>query len=147
MSNATKIQSVCPHCLAVNRFDDARRSEAPKCGRCHQPLLTGEVLAVDDATFRRMLQNEGLPLVVDFWASWCGPCQSFAPVFAQTAQEYTLRARFLKLDTEKAVASAQQWQIRSIPTLMIFQHGQLQAQQSGALPPAQFKQWLSGQGI
>lgn len=144
---ADNIQTVCPHCGAINRVAGARLSEAPNCGRCHQPLLNGVVQPVNDAGFQRLLSKEQLPLVVDFWASWCGPCQGFAPIFERVAKDYAQRARFVKVDTEKAVATAQQWQIRSIPTLMIFQGGQLKAQQSGAMPDPQFKQWLTAQGI
>ncbi len=147
MSASTSLETVCPHCGAVNRLKTERLADSPNCGRCHQSLLTGQPQSASDASFARLIAKEQLPIVVDFWAAWCGPCKSFAPVFSDVAAQYRERARFVKINTEEAVATAQQWQIRSIPTLMVFHNGQMKAQLSGALPPAQFQQWLAQNGV
>ncbi|MBU2887879.1 thioredoxin TrxC [Gilvimarinus agarilyticus] len=135
------LQTLCAHCLTANRVDDSRLSEAPKCGKCHKPLFTGQPISANDAQLTRWLSHEQLPLVVDFWAEWCGPCQSFGPAFARAAELEPI-ARFIKVNTEQAPQSAAQFQIRSIPTLMIFQQGKILDQQAGAPPYPQFLQWL-----
>lgn len=136
------IQTLCPHCLTANRIDADRLHEHPKCGKCRNPIYTQAPINVSDSQFAHWVNKESLPLVVDFWAPWCGPCQSFAPGFAKAAQELEPIARFLKVDTEQAQGVAAQYGIRSIPTLMIFKNGQITAQQAGALPYPQFLQWL-----
>jgi len=137
------IQTLCPHCLTPNRVDSSRLGDKPKCGKCHQALFVGAPLAADDAQFQRLLSKEQLPLVVDFWADWCGPCKAMAPVFAKVAAEQEPRARFVKVDTERARQAASQFNIRSIPTLMIFKSGKPVAQQAGALPYPNLVQWLN----
>lgn len=141
------IQTLCPSCGAINRVAEERLGEGPKCGKCHKALFLGRTVSLDDAGFSRYQQHEQLPLVVDFWAAWCGPCKSMAPVFEDAAARREPRARFIKLDTEKAVASAQRYGIRSIPTLMVFRGQQKVAEQAGALPPAALAQWLDGLGL
>jgi len=136
------IETLCPGCLTVNRVDATRLSDNPNCGKCHQPLFLRQPLSVNDAGFQRMVSKEQLPLVVDFWAEWWGPCKGFAPVFSQAAAEWEPRARFIKINTEQAQQTASQYGIRSIPTLMIFKTGKVIAQQAGALPYPQFNQWL-----
>lgn len=139
----TMIQTLCPHCLTPNRIEQARLGERPKCGKCHQLLFVGAPLAADDVQFQRLLTKEQLPLVVDFWAEWCGPCKAMAPVFARVAAELEPRARFVKVDTERAQQSASQFNIRSIPTLIVFKNGKLVTQQAGALPYQSLMQWLN----
>jgi thioredoxin 2 len=137
-----KLQLVCPACAVVNRVPVVKLGDRPLCGKCRQPLVTGEPATATDGNFDRFIQNSDLPLVVDFWATWCGPCVQFAPVFSAAAGDLATRALFLKLDTEANPRSAARFQIRSIPTLMVFDHGREVARLSGALPPQQFRQWL-----
>jgi thioredoxin 2 len=142
MSSNPRLQLVCPACAAVNRVPAAKLGDRPLCGKCRQALIRGEPVTASDGNFDRFIQHSDLPVVVDFWATWCGPCVQFAPVFSAAAGELTTRALFLKLDTEANPQSAARFQIRSIPTLMVFQRGRELGRTSGALPPAQFRQWL-----
>ncbi|WP_237065156.1 thioredoxin TrxC [Microbulbifer guangxiensis] len=139
--NAT-LQIVCPACGAVNRVPSDRLDERPVCGKCRSALLAGQPINATDQTFGRLIEKSGLPLVVDFWAPWCGPCQQFAPVFSQVAGEMATRAQFVKLDTQGNQQTAARFQIRSIPTLMVFHRGREITRLSGALPKPQFQQWL-----
>src|SRR5690554_389877 len=140
----TIIQTLCASCLTANRVEQSRLTDGPKCGKCAKPVFSGQPIAADDAQFARWLAQEQLPLVVDFWADWCGPCKTFAPGFARAADGLKPIARFIKVDTEQARQSSAQFSIRSIPTLMVFRGGQAVAQQAGALPYPQFLQWLNG---
>lgn len=139
------IQLICPACSAINRVPAQKLGAGPLCGKCRQSLLSGQPLAVNDQNFRRHIDNAGLPVVVDFWATWCGPCQQFAPVFSEVAGQFREQASFLKLDTEANPNTARQFQIRSIPTLMVFHQGKEIARLAGAFPKGQFVQWLHQQ--
>ncbi|WP_346836486.1 thioredoxin TrxC [Microbulbifer sp. SAOS-129_SWC] len=136
------LQIVCPACGAINRVPDSKLGDRPLCGKCRARLLAASPVDTGDLNFRRFVDRSDLPLVVDCWASWCGPCQQFAPVFSQVAAEMATWAVFLKLDTEANPQTATQLQIRSIPTLLVFRGGREVARLSGALPKAQFEQWL-----
>lgn len=136
------IQFACPHCGTVNRVPEARLSESPNCGACKAPLLGG-VHALDASNLDPVLQQSALPVLVDFWAPWCGPCRSFAPVFAAAAKKHGGRLLFAKVDTEALPALGARFNIRSIPTLAVFQGGQELGRLSGALPPAQLEQLIS----
>jgi len=133
----------CPHCAGLNRLPQSRLTQQPQCGKCKAPLFVGAPVTVTAANFAALAQKSDLPLVLDFWASWCGPCQSFAPTFAAAAAELEPQFRFGKVDTETEQQLAAQFQIRSIPTLMLIHQGKIIAQMAGALPKPQFYQWLA----
>ena len=133
---------VCPHCPAVNRIPDARLADKPRCGKCGKALFTGHPLELTGASFDRHLQRSELPLVVDFWAEWCGPCKMMAPAFAQAAGQLEPRVRLAKVDTEAQQAIAARYNIRSIPTLVLFRGGRESARQAGAMSANAIVQWV-----
>jgi thioredoxin 2 len=134
---------VCPHCQAINRVQSDQLVSDPTCGKCKQALFTGCPLALDDAgLFERHLTRSQLPLLVDFWAPWCGPCRMMTPAYEQAATRLEPRFRVAKVNTEAAPALATRYQIRSIPTLALFVGGNEVARQPGAITsPAQIAQW------
>jgi thioredoxin 2 len=136
------LQVACPHCNTLNRAQAARLAEHPNCGRCRQPLFTGHPFALTEANFDAHIRRSQLPVVVDFWAAWCGPCQMMAPVFEQAAARMEPQLRFAKLDTEAQPAIAGQFGIRSIPTLALFRQGRELARQAGAMPLESLLQWI-----
>jgi thioredoxin 2 len=134
---------VCPHCTAVNRIAASRLNDQPVCGQCKQHLFTGKPVKLSEENFDRHINRSDLPVVVDFWASWCGPCQMMAPAFDQAALELEPQFRLAKLNTEEAQGIATRFNIRSIPTLAIFKNGHELARQSGALDLAAIKRWIN----
>ena len=132
---------VCPHCEAVNRVSQARLADQPVCGKCAQALFTGKPLEVNSSQFAKQLARSDLPLLVDFWAAWCGPCQQMAPAYAQAAARLEPAMRLLKVDTENAQDLAARYAIRSIPTLALFRGGREVARQAGAMDAARIVAW------
>ena len=133
---------VCPHCDAVNRLPAARLTEKPVCGKCGQALFAGQPIDLNAANFERHIERSDLPIVVDFWAPWCGPCRSMAPTFARAAGELEPAVRLAKVDTESEQQLAARFNIRSIPTLAIFRNGREIARQSGAVDAATLRRWV-----
>ena len=140
MSNAKHI--VCPNCSAINRLPADKLGSAPKCGKCGALIFTGKPVELTDQSFERHVSRSDIPVVVDFWAEWCGPCKMMAPQFEQAAQQMEPQVRFAKLDTDAAQATAARFNIRSIPTVMLFRDGREIARQPGAMGAADIVRWV-----
>jgi len=136
---------VCPHCDTVNRMPDGKPAERGKCGQCHHALFDGHPLALTDARFAVHAEKGDLPLLIDFWAPWCGPCRAMAPAFEQAAQALEPQVRLVKVNTDEEQRLAGAFGIRSIPTLVLVHQGREVARTSGVMPAAGLVQWVRGQ--
>ena len=134
----------CLECGQLNRVPEDRLGASAKCGTCGAKLLPGKAVEVDLATLQKAARNDDLPLVVDFWAPWCGPCRLMAPEFSKAATELNGQARLVKLNTEQHQAAGQTYGIRGIPTMAAFAGGRERARQSGAMPAASIVNWVRG---
>ena len=137
-----KLQIVCPHCSAINRVPADRPAGKAKCGGCHHALFIGKPAAASATSFATHVRRNDIPVVADFWASWCGPCRAMAPAFEQAAGRLEPQVRFLKVDTEAEQALAAQYNIRSIPTLLLFRGGKVVAQRAGASDAGSIEAWI-----
>ncbi|HCD9888668.1 thioredoxin TrxC [Klebsiella pneumoniae] len=139
------MNTVCASCQALNRLPDDRSADGAKCGRCGHDLFDGDVINATGATLDKLLKDD-LPVVVDFWAPWCGPCRSFAPIFEDVAEERSGKMRFVKVNTEAELELSARFRIRSIPTIMMFKNGEVIDMLNGAVPKAPFDSWLNEAG-
>ena len=133
---------VCPHCATLNRVPDDRLKDAPVCGQCGQEILPAAPVTLTDANFERFIAKSELPVLVDFWAPWCGPCKMMAPQFAQAAIQLQGRAVLAKVDTDANPQVSVRSRIRSIPTLALYRGGQEVKRQSGVMPAQELVRWV-----
>ncbi|AFK69065.1 thiol reductase thioredoxin [Pseudomonas putida SJTE-1] len=136
----------CPHCNGLNRLPAERVGDAPKCGRCKQDVLLSTPFELTEASYASQIKGD-LPLLVDIWADWCGPCKSFAPTFEEASRKLAGRCRLAKLDSEANRNLAGQLGIRSIPSLLLFKNGREISRQAGAFPLQSLLEWLRNHGV
>ena len=133
---------VCPHCDGVNRVPEAKLGAGGNCGSCQKPLFSGEVVELDASRFHKHIGRSQIPVLVDFWATWCGPCKMMAPQFTEAARMLEPGVRLAKVNTENAQELSATMQIRSIPTLVLFRNGKEVARISGALDKQNLLAWV-----
>ncbi|RUM80666.1 MAG: thioredoxin TrxC [Candidatus Thioglobus sp.] len=135
--------AMCPNCGGLNNVPEAKLAENPKCGKCKNLIYTAQPINMTGVQLTRAIEKTDELLVVDFWATWCGPCQQFAPTFKQVASQVEPKARFIKIETEAEQAISAKYNIRSIPTLAIFKNGKEIDRVSGALSAPDFRNWVN----
>jgi thioredoxin 2 len=135
---------VCPYCFTINRIPENRLRQGPKCGHCHTLLFNGHPVELNSSNFEKQVLRNDIPLLVDFWAEWCGPCKMMAPAFEQAAKLLEPDVRLGKLNTEAESALSSRYNIRSIPTLIVFKNGRELARQSGAMSASDIVRWVRG---
>ena len=144
MPAVISVKLTCLHCAQVNRVPQDRLAAGPKCGTCGAGVLSSKVVEVDLATLQKAVRNDEMPLVVDFWAPWCGPCRMMAPEFSKAAAVLAGQARLVKLNTEDHPQAGAQYHIRGIPTMAAFAGGRERKRQSGAMQAAAIADWIKG---
>ncbi|MBU2741916.1 MULTISPECIES: thioredoxin TrxC [Acidithiobacillus] len=138
---------VCPSCGSLNRVPQERLGDKAKCGKCHAEILPDHPVNLAAASFNTYIQKNELPVLVDFWAPWCGPCRSMAPQFEQAGRTLRGRVLFAKVNTEEEQSLGARFQIRSIPSMVLFKIGKEYARVSGAMGAADIQRWLAAQGV
>ena len=146
MTNTKNIHLVCPRCQAVNASPPDRLGDNPKCAKCGAPLNEPAPVELNQANFDKFIGRSDLPVAVDFWATWCGPCKMMAPAFAQAARALHPRVRLAKVNTEESQSLAARFGIQSIPTMVLFRNGQEKARISGAMSQGQIVDWINRAG-
>ena len=133
---------VCPHCLTVNNVPKKESYKKANCGSCKNSLLQNKIISGDASNIDKIINNSDIPVIIDFWAPWCGPCKMFAPVFGAVAMDFPLKALFVKINTETEQFLGSRFKIRSIPTLAVFKGGKEVHRMSGALREDDFKNFV-----